>query len=238
MHSDSGCFQPARGVIHPSFPLRGRWGRPASVGEQAPSPSLAFFCKTSLGMHPWPPLANYAPVFTTANARTSLLESAASEPFPVETDVPQFQKGPPQLKTIPPREKPFSARRHPVLTTEEYSYRCNRLPIPAHDSTNQYLWPEDISEVPANGCQPVPGGLVLLRAHSAEPKVSRSLRPPGSIAPRLFTEKQSNSTPPTLAFLDDSGCRKASAEHMMGLPQQVFRGAGVGQNQATEELFS
>ena len=52
MHSDSGCFQPARGVIHPSFPLRGRWGRPASVGEQAPSPSLAFFCKTSLGMHP------------------------------------------------------------------------------------------------------------------------------------------------------------------------------------------
>jgi hypothetical protein len=29
----SGCFQPARGVIHPSFPLRGRWGRPALVDE-------------------------------------------------------------------------------------------------------------------------------------------------------------------------------------------------------------
>ncbi len=113
MHSDSGCFQPARGVIHPSFPLRGRWGRPASVGEQAPSPSLAFFCKTSLGMHPCLHLANYRPVFRTAIARTTLLQSAASEPFPVETDVPQFQKGPPQLKTIPPREKPFSARRHP-----------------------------------------------------------------------------------------------------------------------------
>jgi len=50
-------------------------------------------------------------------------------------------------------------------------------------------------------------------------RVFRSLRPPGPVAPRLFTEKQSNSTRPTVAFLDDSGCRQASAEHMMGLPQ-------------------
>jgi hypothetical protein len=46
VHPVSGRFQPARGVIiHPSFPLRGRWERLASVGEQAPSPSLAFFRK-------------------------------------------------------------------------------------------------------------------------------------------------------------------------------------------------
>ena len=213
-------------------------GTPCFGWRASPFPLARLLLQNVTWNAPGPRLANYAPVLTTTNARTSLLESAASEPFPVETDVPQFQKGPPQLKTIPPREKPFSARRHPVLTTEEYSYRCNRLPIPAHDSTNQYLWREDIPEVPASGCQPVPGGLVLLPAHSAEPKVSRSLRPPGSIAPRLFTEKQSNSTRPTLAFLDDSGCRKASAEHMMGLPQQVFRGAGVGQNQAIEGSFS
>ena len=34
-------LDPKRGVIHPSFPLRGRWERPALVLEQAPSPSLA-----------------------------------------------------------------------------------------------------------------------------------------------------------------------------------------------------
>ena len=34
-------FTPARGVIHPSFPLRGRWERPLKSTKQAPSPSLA-----------------------------------------------------------------------------------------------------------------------------------------------------------------------------------------------------
>ena len=52
VHSVSGCFQPARGVIHPSFPLRGRWERPALVLEQAPSPSLENLCKSSTGMRP------------------------------------------------------------------------------------------------------------------------------------------------------------------------------------------
>ncbi len=33
-------FTPARGVIHPSFPLRGRWERSAKSDKQAPSPSL------------------------------------------------------------------------------------------------------------------------------------------------------------------------------------------------------
>jgi hypothetical protein len=33
-------FTPARGVIHPSFPLRGRWVRSAKSDKQAPSPSL------------------------------------------------------------------------------------------------------------------------------------------------------------------------------------------------------
>ena len=56
------ALQPARGVIHPSFPLRGRWGRSASVGEQAPSPSLAFFRKRHLKCTHAPYLANYAPV--------------------------------------------------------------------------------------------------------------------------------------------------------------------------------
>jgi hypothetical protein len=34
-------FTPARGVIHPSFPLRGRWSRTSETSKQAPSPSLA-----------------------------------------------------------------------------------------------------------------------------------------------------------------------------------------------------
>src|SRR5690349_2601793 len=33
-------FTPTRGVIHPSFPLRGRWERISKSAEQAPSPSL------------------------------------------------------------------------------------------------------------------------------------------------------------------------------------------------------
>src|ERR1700733_7055029 len=38
---------------HPSsFPLRGRWERPALVVEQAPSPSLKNLCKPSFGMRP------------------------------------------------------------------------------------------------------------------------------------------------------------------------------------------
>ena len=36
----SVVFTPTRGVIHPSFPLRGRWERTLKSGEQAPSPSL------------------------------------------------------------------------------------------------------------------------------------------------------------------------------------------------------
>ncbi len=48
----SVVFTPTRGVIHPSFPLRGRWERFAKNGEQAPSPSLTAFyissCKTRL----------------------------------------------------------------------------------------------------------------------------------------------------------------------------------------------
>jgi hypothetical protein len=36
----SVVFTPTRGVIHPSFPLRGRWERVVKNGEQAPSPSL------------------------------------------------------------------------------------------------------------------------------------------------------------------------------------------------------
>ncbi len=34
-------FTPARGVIHPSFPLRGRWERSVKSDKQAPSASLA-----------------------------------------------------------------------------------------------------------------------------------------------------------------------------------------------------
>jgi uncharacterized protein YecT (DUF1311 family) len=33
-------FTPALGVIHPSFPLRGRWERSVKSDQQAPSPSL------------------------------------------------------------------------------------------------------------------------------------------------------------------------------------------------------
>ncbi len=36
----SVVFTPTRGVIHPSFPLRGRWERTLKSGEQAASPSL------------------------------------------------------------------------------------------------------------------------------------------------------------------------------------------------------
>src|SRR6266481_458394 len=36
-------FTPARGVIHPCFPLTGRWERSAKSDKQAPSPSLVSF---------------------------------------------------------------------------------------------------------------------------------------------------------------------------------------------------
>jgi hypothetical protein len=38
----SVVFTPACGVIHPSFPLRGRWERIVESNEQAPSPSLRY----------------------------------------------------------------------------------------------------------------------------------------------------------------------------------------------------
>jgi len=43
----SVVFTPTRGVIHPSFPLRGRWERILKSGEQAPSPSLVTFLDSS-----------------------------------------------------------------------------------------------------------------------------------------------------------------------------------------------
>ena len=43
----SVVFTPTRGVIHPSFPLRGRWERTLKCGEQAPSPSLVTFLDSS-----------------------------------------------------------------------------------------------------------------------------------------------------------------------------------------------
>src|SRR6266850_6225967 len=49
-------FTPARGVIHPSFPLRGRWERSAKSGKQAPSSSLASLYISSYGTRQRPPL--------------------------------------------------------------------------------------------------------------------------------------------------------------------------------------
>src|SRR5579859_366026 len=43
----SVVFTPTRGVIYPSFPLRGRWERTLKSGEQAPSPSLASLLDSS-----------------------------------------------------------------------------------------------------------------------------------------------------------------------------------------------
>jgi hypothetical protein len=47
----SVVFTPTRGVIHPSFSLRGRWERIAKSGEQAPSPSLASLLNSSCETH-------------------------------------------------------------------------------------------------------------------------------------------------------------------------------------------
>ena len=47
----SVVFTPARGVIHPSFPLRGRWERIVKSDEQAPSPSLAALLNSSYESH-------------------------------------------------------------------------------------------------------------------------------------------------------------------------------------------
>src|SRR5712692_1861338 len=41
-------FTPARGVIHPSFPLRGRWERIVKSDKQAPSPRLSLFTSRHL----------------------------------------------------------------------------------------------------------------------------------------------------------------------------------------------
>ena len=45
-------FTPTRGVIHPSFPLRGRWERTPISDEQAPSPSLVTRLDSSSESHP------------------------------------------------------------------------------------------------------------------------------------------------------------------------------------------
>ena len=63
---------------------------------------------------------------------------------------------------------------------------------------------------------PTRGIGLFLPAHP-QPQLSHLLGSPCSSRP--LTQEQSNSTRLTLAFLDDSGCRKASAEHMMGVPQ-------------------
>src|SRR5271165_7209482 len=52
----SVVFTPTRGVIHPSFPLRGRWERIAKSGEQAPPPSLASLLNSSCETHSCTPL--------------------------------------------------------------------------------------------------------------------------------------------------------------------------------------
>ena len=52
----SVVFTPTRGVIHPSFPFRGRWERIAKSGEQAPSPSLASLLNSSCETHSCTPL--------------------------------------------------------------------------------------------------------------------------------------------------------------------------------------
>ena len=49
-------FTPARGVIHPSFPLRGRWERSVKSDKQAPSPSLAALHISSFETRPRIPL--------------------------------------------------------------------------------------------------------------------------------------------------------------------------------------
>jgi hypothetical protein len=53
----SVAFTPRRGVIHPSFPRRGRWERIAKRGEQAPCPSLASLLNSSRETHSCPPIA-------------------------------------------------------------------------------------------------------------------------------------------------------------------------------------
>ena len=101
VHSDSGRRRPARGVIHPSFPLRGRWGRRASGGEQAPSPSLASLAKRHLECTLTPHIANYAPVLRTPAVRARNLFSVTYERSLVETHTTRFQKGPLQPEGLP-----------------------------------------------------------------------------------------------------------------------------------------
>src|SRR5215813_9006387 len=48
----SVVFTPTRGVIHPSFPLRGRWERSVENRKQAPSPSLAIPAESSFETRP------------------------------------------------------------------------------------------------------------------------------------------------------------------------------------------
>ena len=67
-------FTPERGVIHPSFPLRGRWERPAKIGEKAPSASLAFPGKSSNETHPH--------VSTFARTRPSPCQTSFPQIFP------------------------------------------------------------------------------------------------------------------------------------------------------------
>jgi hypothetical protein len=73
----SAVFTPTRGVVHPSFPLRGRWERIAKSDERAPSPSLASLLNSSCETHSWafllhgqrqcPPWAEFLASLSLAN---------------------------------------------------------------------------------------------------------------------------------------------------------------------------
>jgi hypothetical protein len=120
-------FTPERGVIHPSFPLRGRWERPIQSGEQAPSPSLAPLLRSSIGTRP----------------RLCILQEPGQTRFlHPSNNLPYFYRLLALLSDsllmrvwsrvqfgIPPRNCPYSARRQNFAFHSLPGSRTSRTPV-------------------------------------------------------------------------------------------------------------
>src|ERR1700737_2989126 len=77
----SVVFTLTRGVIHPSFPLRGRWERTLKSVEQAPSPSLITLLNSSSETRQRKEAGHAVRQYSGAGLKPQLLESQKLSPF-------------------------------------------------------------------------------------------------------------------------------------------------------------
>src|ERR1700676_2497026 len=137
----SVVFTPTRGIIHPSFPLRGRWERIAKSGEQAPSPSLASLLNSSYethsctflmhGLRQCQPLSEWLPSLSLANTCLNW-RNAHTAPNPVSRftlELTKTDSGTRRFFPIPALSVPPSSRTPVTKFSGSPRYRfCRAMP--------------------------------------------------------------------------------------------------------------